>query len=598
MLKKIIICCLALLVLSGCGAFNNNNNDLHPDDAVQKVKGNGCVQGVLIDGLTMEPIPVKSEENPEDGIHVLAKNKMIKAKTTKLAVEHLKGEFTICGIPLDNEYPIFATYKGFQMFEGTIKIDSTIAASSTNSHWDVPRRSPILVGNIKLYQIKELAKDYIVRVDHNGGSLEGASVYLKPSGEGYGLDDTDTIPNDPIRYPVLSGVTDESGNATFAAADLAWGANYEYYVRPPDGGALVEAKSGDTYVGLSTSQQDPYLLSISLDLVDVDLAVISTSTGTNDTSANGSISYIFNRDIEILPGTEKTIYASLTYANDAIIAVDDASNEDSEQVAITVKGPKLTLKPIFKTKPDISKEPAITVTMTGISVRPVAGQQLTDIIALSPTVTLFGGPTPVLTSITIISGNNQDNIASKLLPDALVVEAKDQFGSTMSGVSVIFTPSGNGAVGTGTVVTDSDGRASTTWTLPSTGTSATVDVLVGATSYASFDGTISTAVLTTIAIISGDGQSKGVGADLDDPIVFETRDQFSNPMNTVNVDFVLTGTGTAPQLGGQVSGNTVATNGVGRYSGAWRMSGTASANTCVLTGSGTAVTVTFNATAL
>ncbi len=603
MFKKILFCLITFFVVAGCGAFNMNNKDIHPKEAKQKVKAEGCIQGVLFDGITMEPIPVKSEENPDDGIHVLAKNKMIKAKPTKLKNENLTSEFTICGVPLDNEYPIFATYNGFQLFEGKIKIDSTLAANSTNSHWDIPRHSPVLVGNIKLYSIKDLAKDYVVRVNHNGEPLEDADVLLKPQGWGYGLDAANTLTNVALRHSVLTGKTDDTGSATFAAADLAWGGLYEYYVRPPDGGALIEASSGNTYIGLTSSQTDPYLLNVSLDLVDIALAVVSSSSSKDDPSSDGSITYLFNRDIELYPGSAKVTYASLNHATNAVIADDDASDEDSEQVTIAIDGPKLTLTPVFKTEPDVSKEPALSVTYAGVQVRAVAGQKITEVVSLSPTVVLFGGPTPVFTSITVVSGNNQDNIASKTLPDSIVVVAKDQLGNIMIGETITFAPSGDGSVGSTSVVTGSNGQASTTWTLPSSGTSATVDVGHSATSYQTFNATISTPVLTTIAIISGDGQSAAKGASLTNPIVFETRDQFANPLASVNVDFALTATGGSNDgdLDSKGTSGQVTTNGVGRSSLAWQLDSGAgsSANTCLLTGNPVStVTVTFTATGI
>ena len=74
-------------------------------------------------------------------------------------------------------------------------------------------------------------------------------------------------------------------------------------------------------------------------------------------------------------------------------------------------------------------------------------------------------PVPTLASLTSVAGDQQVGTAGVALTGMPTVEARDQDGAPMAGVSVRFTVTGDGHLSDTTVVTGGDGRAATTWML-------------------------------------------------------------------------------------------------------------------------------------
>jgi hypothetical protein len=70
-------------------------------------------------------------------------------------------------------------------------------------------------------------------------------------------------------------------------------------------------------------------------------------------------------------------------------------------------------------------------------------------------------PLPTPSTIEMIAGNEQVGRVSQELPDPLVVRVLDQSGGPIASVSVIWAAQGGGSVSPDTVLTDSDGHAST-----------------------------------------------------------------------------------------------------------------------------------------
>ena len=78
-----------------------------------------------------------------------------------------------------------------------------------------------------------------------------------------------------------------------------------------------------------------------------------------------------------------------------------------------------------------------------------------------------GTPTP--TTLVVVSGNNQTGTVGQALAAAILVQVNDQSGSPMANRAVAFAVTqGGGQLGSASVTTGSDGRASTTWTLGTT----------------------------------------------------------------------------------------------------------------------------------
>jgi hypothetical protein len=78
-------------------------------------------------------------------------------------------------------------------------------------------------------------------------------------------------------------------------------------------------------------------------------------------------------------------------------------------------------------------------------------------------------------SVNYVSGNRQSAQPNTLLPNPLVVAAKDQYGNLVAGATVSFTDNGaGGTLSSSSVVTAGNGRASVTYITPSQAGNVTV----------------------------------------------------------------------------------------------------------------------------
>jgi hypothetical protein len=104
-----------------------------------------------------------------------------------------------------------------------------------------------------------------------------------------------------------------------------------------------------------------------------------------------------------------------------------------------------------------------TVGITELVCRLTFGSHAEDRI---PVTVTGGGPT-----ITVVSGGNQTALAGTALPNPVVVQVRAGDGLFLAGTTVTFTPNvGHGTAQPATAVTNSQGQATTAWTLgPNTG---------------------------------------------------------------------------------------------------------------------------------
>jgi len=531
---KILLILISVYLIQGCGALNPimGNSSKHPAISQGYNKGTGCVQGVLLDGLTNDRVAINSE-NKEDGIYAMVRNKRIDAKPVSTKNEKLTGEYVLCNIPLDSSFPIFADYLGFQSFESVIKIDSSVAAQSADSDSDVNRHYPTMTGNIRLYQLKALTNDYVFTVNYNGAPLAGANVKLRPTGIGFAMPTSNSLTNVATRYATKNLVTDALGNATFPAGDLSWGAKYQYVVLPPAGEFRISAAKGSFQVGIPLGNYGAFHYYVALDHINIPLAVKSMSTNDNSPSPDGSISYVFNQNIELYPETVDNITGTLSGNNGAELAPNVSANKASEQVTVDITGNVMKLTPIMKTKGDATKEPSLKISYSGIKVRAVDGPKLGDVISLSPTVSFFGGADSQLASISIVSGNNQYGGASAQLPQPLIVKALDQYSNPIASQLISFTEMSGGSVGNASVSTDAQGLAQTTWTLDATG-DGSVRVRHSSVTYAT-----AASYISVLAIESGNNQSRMEETQLTNPLVASLKDESGDGIAGQVITFTL-----------------------------------------------------------
>jgi hypothetical protein len=361
----------------------------------------GCLQGVVMDGLTGQRVAVNTA-TAGNGIFVLFQGSLIPASFASATVgapgsnPNLDGEYSLCGIPLDEQFPILAWVDGYAPFEGVIEVPSTAASRSPNARADLLRPYPSELANIRLYPKATAVKDLDVLVLHNGAPLANATVVLRATGDNFLSDDgMPFLPPRNTRTPTLTGTSDAGGHTAFPAAELVLGGHYTYTVIPPDGGATVGAKAAaDAFVlGLRDAGDatEPYRITVKLGESIGQLTAISRSTDSEDPDAKGMLVVYFNREIELVPGTADQVTASLSGAVKAELKVDEPGDDEPDQVLLTIEGNKLTLQPLFKTNPDtdINKEIDLAITYAGIKVRPKATPYTLDPFTVTGTVRFY-----------------------------------------------------------------------------------------------------------------------------------------------------------------------------------------------------------------
>jgi Leishmanolysin len=152
-----------------------------------------------------------------------------------------------------------------------------------------------------------------------------------------------------------------------------------------------------------------------------------------------------------------------------------------------------------------------------------------------------GTDPPRLASLRIVDGNEQIGIAGQALPARLEVEADDEQGNPIDGVSLRFeVTQGGGAVTPADTATGDDGLASVEFTLGGTpGAPQEVTVSGGADITATFTAT-ATGVPTTVRLAAGNSQSARAGAAVPTPPAVRVSDDDNRPVPGVAVSFVVT----------------------------------------------------------
>ena len=151
------------------------------------------------------------------------------------------------------------------------------------------------------------------------------------------------------------------------------------------------------------------------------------------------------------------------------------------------------------------------------------------------TATFTETATSTVQTLAVNGGNNQSGTTGTTLPTALSVLAT-QNGNPASGVSVTFSDGGaGGTFGTPVAVTNSNGIASTTYTLPSTAQTVTISATSTGYTPASFTETATTSA-QTLAVNAGNNQSGIVGTTLPTALsVLATNN--GNPVSGLSVTF-------------------------------------------------------------
>ncbi len=159
----------------------------------------------------------------------------------------------------------------------------------------------------------------------------------------------------------------------------------------------------------------------------------------------------------------------------------------------------------------------------------------------SATLTETG--TPLVTTLTDVSGGRQTGTVGTTLPLPIVMKAKNTSGQPVSGAPITFTDGGSGGTfSPNPGITGSNGQASTTYTLPTvtkiiavTGTDGSVHVNTTETSVPG--------PAVTLAIVSGNNQTGTHGKALAKKLIVSVTDKYNNPISGVTVTFTDNGSG-------------------------------------------------------
>lgn len=154
------------------------------------------------------------------------------------------------------------------------------------------------------------------------------------------------------------------------------------------------------------------------------------------------------------------------------------------------------------------------------------------------TFTLTGAP-GAATTAAVVSGSNQAGTVGQPLAEPVVVEARDAFQNPVPGATVVFEPlSGNGTVAQAQVVTDAQGRASTTWTLGGSPGEQRLNARIqGAAALTVFRANATAGAPASLVKVSGDNQQAAPGDTLGQPLVVRVDDVFGNPVSNAAVSF-------------------------------------------------------------
>lgn len=282
------------------------------------------------------------------------------------------GCYQLDGIPLGEEFPIFAQAPGYERFMGRYTMQT----------WndDVKQEGAQEVVNLRMFPTG-FAVDYRFLVNVNGRAVPDVKVNCQ-----YRIDQTNTLQTagsflqpEATGSTTVSATSDASGVAVIPGAQLVNGASY--HCEAVVGGAVdgrVLSGQADIVAGMSQSEQ---ALSINTSgATDASFYALYSNADDPDAlqGASGKLVVTFNRPVELAPRTADCQVAQLLTAdidadgNMGRFVTDQPNNNASETLTAEVSADGLTLTVGFKTPetPLDSDDRNTLVRFSGIIVRP------------------------------------------------------------------------------------------------------------------------------------------------------------------------------------------------------------------------------------
>ena len=291
------------------------------------------------------------------------------------------GDYRLCGVPNAGiQLPLYVKVDGYQTRIYGVTVSGATPNRNTNTAEPGFWVTPSVIQNVQLFKLADLSQqDFVVHVTNRGAVLADAAVWLEPTPDVAGL-----------TLAPQKTLTDASGNATFAAASIAFGASYTVTVLPKtplstDGSTSPAMTTTNVVLGVASAVNagtglvatDAFSLKYDVGVatgVATSAPVLVTSTPANTISQTGAINLVFDRDIEY----DKTsaLVASLTTVavaalgtkvdGTACVAADIGApvTNPTQSVAISVSGRIATLTPVWTAQPNLATCGGVTLTYT------------------------------------------------------------------------------------------------------------------------------------------------------------------------------------------------------------------------------------------
>ena len=422
--KPFAVSLLASLVVAtalvGCGNKKKSGggggavetvNEVQQTNGVEapytSVDGQGCLQGVLLNGFTGERIDLSKATAP-DGAFVLIRGQKKMARWIKDDA-NLIGEYHICGIPVEETYPVYVYLAGYLPFESTVKITSTrairtdVAASGGNAvAQDAKIPDPIAMSDIMLFPVGNSTRPLNVSVIYQGKGVADAIVRIEPlKASNFFSFDGDFASNAKgTRMLPITATASAAGVANFPADKLVFGLRYKLTVIAPASKDLTTVKDIEFTYGINgpaaAEGVNNYELTVHLDDINNALRLDSCSLQDQSYASNGTLVLTFNREMTVID-PDAWIVTAASIVGTAAIATDVPGNGAGETMTATAAGRTLTLAPKWANNvppktPVVTSDPTnvanedrnASVTYTGTSIKlNVVGKENSNNVALS-----------------------------------------------------------------------------------------------------------------------------------------------------------------------------------------------------------------------
>ena len=148
---------------------------------------------------------------------------------------------------------------------------------------------------------------------------------------------------------------------------------------------------------------------------------------------------------------------------------------------------------------------------------------------------------PVAT-MSVVSGSKQIGTVGTTLPLPIIVKAKDAAGNSVPGASVSFADGSTGTFAPNPAITDINGQATSSYTLPTVAKSLTVTAAVGSVSVKCSEQSVPGAA-TALNIVQGNNQSAHVNTKLAKSLIVSVTDPYGNGISGLTVPFTDNGAG-------------------------------------------------------